>query len=26
MDLMVVIEDPYTDRIPYDTAWNEERA
>ncbi|MDI9394596.1 MAG: thymidylate synthase [Euryarchaeota archaeon] len=25
MDLMVVIEDPYTDRIPEDTAWNEER-
>jgi thymidylate synthase len=25
MDLMVVIEDPYTDRIPKDTAWNEER-
>ena len=25
MDLMVVIEDPYTDMIPHDTAWNEER-
>lgn len=25
MDLMVVIEDPYTARIPEDTAWNEER-
>ena len=25
MDLMIVIEDPYTDKIPKDTAWNEER-
>lgn len=25
MDLMIIIEDPYTDRIPHETAWNEER-
>jgi thymidylate synthase len=24
MDLMVVIEDPYTDMIPHGTDWNEE--
>lgn len=25
MNLMIVIEDPYTDRIPEEIAWNEER-
>ena len=25
MDLMIVIEDPYTNKIPRDTVWNEER-